>query len=240
MKKVNFAIAGVALAVSSSLAAFTASPMLVFIQAGNNVQDITISNPDADTAYVAVTPSLIKDPADAKSAAVVYKQGMNPQDFGLMVSPLKIAVPANADRKVRLVNLDPNPKQDMYYTLSIMNVQSPLAAHTEEKTAVSDFGLNYGYTVKVMVLPAKPLPVVSAQRSGNAVTISNTGNSYISLRNGELCSTSGSSCSPLPEGSSYHVLYAGGTWKIATSKPGVVKFTGVYGNQTLTMPVQSN
>lgn len=240
MKKVNFAIAGAALAVSSSVAAFTASPMLVFIQAGNNVQDITISNPDADTAYVAVTPTLIKDPADAQSATVVYKQGMNPQDFGLMVSPLKLAVPATSDRKVRLVNLNANPKQDVYYTLSVLNVHSPMAAPTEEKTAVSDFGLNYGYTLKVMVLPTKPLPVVSAKRSGSTVTLANTGNSYISLRNGMLCNTSGSSCAPLPEGSNYHVLYAGSTWKIETSKPGVVKFSGVYGNQSQTMPVQSN
>lgn len=240
MKKVSYAIAGAALAVSSSLAAITASPMLVFIQAGNNVQDITVQNPDADTAYVSVTPTLVHHPG-TQEVKTVFTPGMSPQDFGLMVSPLKLAVQGNSERKVRLVNLNANPTKDVYYVLSVMNVSPPAGVAAPQTSKVSgNFDMSYGYKIKVMVLPAHPLPVVKAVRTGSSVVLTNTGNSYISLRGGQLCDTQGNNCASLPEGLSYHVLYSGDTWNMALPKAGVVKFNGVYGLQNQRMSVQSN
>ena len=88
------------------------SPMLVYFNAGNNVQDLTVSNADGEVEYAEITTRFLQNPGTEKAESVLLQPGQTPQSFGLMVSPVKLAVQAGASRKIRLVNLAPHPKSD--------------------------------------------------------------------------------------------------------------------------------
>ena len=243
MKKIiSTALVAAGLVMASQAEAISITPLLMFASGNNNVQTITVSNEDTSTAYVQVTPKLIKNAGMPNSSITVYTPGGNPKEFGLMVSPLKLALPANTDRNIRLVALNTNPAQDQFYEVSITTIAPPAASTAAETVAggsSANATIGISYAAKLLVLAKNPLPVVSAKRSGSTITITNTGNSYISLRNGQLCNTSGNNCSALPASQNYQVLFVGNSWSFTTSAPGVVKFEGVYA-QDKSMSVSSN
>lgn len=183
---------------------------------------------------------MVENPGTTSTPTLVpYQAGSNPQAFGLMISPLKAAIPGNSERGIRIVSLVPNPTQDRLYhvvispvTLPGKDVQSTDGANIQVKVGIS-------YSFKVMVLAANPEPKVSIKTNGTQVTVTNTGNSYMSLRNGQLCDKSGNNCQALPAADNYHVLFAGNTWNFDIAQAGVVKFTGVYA-QTKNTVVSSN
>lgn len=220
-------------------AGISASPFLVFMSPGNLIQNVIITNNDpAATAYVQVTPQLVENPGAATPVLKSFQPGDNPGDFGLLTTPLKLAIPANSQRSIRVSSLKGNTATDQLYYLTVAPVSMPTAA-SNISVAKIDLDVGIGYVVKVLILPPNPQPVVSATRSGTNVTIKNTGNSYISLRNGELCNTSGNDCTPLQTDMNYRVLFAGNTWSFKIPQAGIVKFNGVYA-ENKTLDVQSN
>lgn len=236
MKKISHIVALSGLALALQAQAFTISPMLVYMSPGSAVQDISITNTDSKTEYVQVSVKSLSNPGNPTVPGVQYTTSMKPKDFGLMVTPNKLAVSAGEIRKVRLVGLEANLKKDKVYDILFNNIKNVPGLQPAAKGAGVVMDMNYSYTVRVIILPSNPLPVVTAKRNGLSVTISNTGNSYISLRNGQLCDTSGKNCAALPSATSYHALYAGDSWSFKVAQPGVIKFYGVYA-ETKNMPV---
>lgn len=239
MKKISTLVAATSIAMASSAYAFSVNQLILYITPDNNVQDLTLNNDTSSTTYIQVTPQLVTNPGNTPEQLQTYKAGDNPQNFGLMITPLKLAIQGNSQRNVRVVSLSGNPKVDKLYYLNIAPVQAPTASTDSDQSNIN-MKVGVGYIVKVVVLPADPKPVVSAVRNGNSVTIKNTGNSYISLRNGQLCNTSGENCKPLPDGQNYHALFAGNTWTFQTTAPGIVKYTGIYAGGDKSTSVSSN
>ncbi len=215
------------------------SPMLVYFNSGNNVQDLTVSNADNVVEYAQITLRSLQSPGAENASVVTFQPGQSPQQFGLMVSPNKLAVGPGGSRKIRLVNLAPHPKTDRIYTITVMNINPATKVVGTVKGSAADMNLTYGYQVQVFVLPDHPLPIVSAQRQGEKITITNQGNSYISLRSGQVCDPHGYHCQSLPADLNYHVLYAGSTWSFSLPHPGQVRYFGVYA-ATQNMMVESN
>ncbi len=242
MKKISSLVATVALTSIASMAyaGIAVSNLLMFITPKNTVQNLTVSNSDPNNiAYVEVTAKQLLNPGQTPAQFSTYTQGTtNPQQFGLMVSPLKFAIQAASQRDIRVVSLAGTPQSDVMYYLSISPVNPAVAPANDGSTQIN-MDINSSYIVKVIVLPANPLPKVSIMRSGNSITIKNSGNSYISLRNGQLCDTYGKNCAALPNGQNYNVVFAGNTWTFQTVNAGVVKFNGVY-DQNKSMPIVSN
>lgn len=239
MKKISTLVAATTIAMASSAYAFSVNQLILYITPDNNVQDLTLNNDTSSTTYVQITPQLLANPGNTPEQLQAYKPGDNPQSFGLMVTPLKIAIQGNSQRNVRVVSLSGSPQTDKVYYLNIVPVQAPTAS-TDSDQASINMKVGVGYVVKVVVLPTDPKPVVSAVRTGNSITIKNTGNSYMSLRSGQLCDTHGDNCQALPNGQNYHALFAGNTWTFQTSKPGVVKFTGIYAGGNKSSFINSN
>ncbi len=238
MKKLSQFVCVVGLGLSVQGYSLEVSPMLMYFHAGTNVQDITVSNTDQAVEYASVVPVYLPNMGLSTAKPVAF-DGTNPQTFGLMISPTKMALQPGTARKVRVVNLLNNVPADRVYTLTISNINPTQTVVSEANGSSAQMSMSYGYQIKVFVLPANPLPVVSAKRNGTSVTITNTGNSYISLRSGQLCDSSGDHCKPLSSDLDYHVLYAGNTWTYTLPTAGVVKYSGVYA-ETKNMAVKSN
>lgn len=215
-------------------------PLAADITANTRFQDIQILNTGNTTAYVKITPNLVQNPSSGTPTLTPYQSGDNPQTFGLMVSPLKAAIAANSERGIRIVSLNKAPAKDALYYVVVSPVKAPTTTDVSADGAKINVNVDVGvsYSVKVMVLAANPEPNVSVKVNGNNVSVTNTGNSYMSLRSGQLCDKSGKNCQSLSEANSYHVVYAGDTWNFTLPHTGVVKFNGVYA-QNKSMAVQS-
>ena len=238
MKKLASLCGVVGLGLSLQAHGLTVSPMLMYFHAGTNVQDITVENQDAAVEYASVVPLYHQGIGLSTSKEIPF-DGTAPQSFGLMVSPTKVALQPGTARKVRVVNLMPSVAADRVYTITISEINPSEKVVGTVHGATASMSMSYGYKIRVFVLPANPLPVVTAKRNGTSVTSTNTGNSYISLRSGQLCDLSGDHCKPLSNALNYHVLYAGNSWTYTLPSAGVVKYAGVYA-ETKNMSVKSN
>lgn len=218
-------------------AGITVNPMLAFFTDQTKIQDITVSNSADTTAYVEVIPKYMQNVGTSSEKAVTYQAGSDVSSFGLMASPLKLAIPANSTRKVRLVFLKSGITQDAVYYVNFL----PIASLSGDATQSGSFQFTnqISYSVQAVALPVNPAPKVSLVRQGQTITVTNSGNSYASLRNGQICNAQGSSCQALPSATSYKVLYAGNTWTFTAPSAGVVQFTMVY-NQNKSAQVSSN
>ncbi|MCX7123853.1 MAG: fimbria/pilus periplasmic chaperone [Gammaproteobacteria bacterium] len=238
MKKMSSVYCAIGLGLALQANGLGVSPMLVYFHAGNNVQDITVENADQVVEYASITPLYLQNMGLSTVKAVPFN-GTNPQAFGLMITPTKMALQPQASRKIRLVNLMTNVQEDRVYTLTVTNINPTEKVEALSHGSSAQMSLTYGYKIRVFVLPINPLPIIHAKRNGTSVTITNTGNSYISLRSGQLCDLSGGNCKPLTNGLDYHALYVGNSWTFNLPRDGVVKYSGVYA-ETKNMAVQSN
>lgn len=231
MKKLTSLIVAASIigAASSAYAGISASPLLVFMNSGKLIQNVSISNDAEDTAYVQIVPQLVQNPGANAPSLTTFNPGDNPQNFGLMVSPLKMAINGNTEKNVRVVSLKGSGETDQEYILNINPISNPTAAASANTATSPQISMNIGvgYVIKVLVLANNPKPVISAVRTGTSVTIKNTGNSYMSFRNGQLCDTNGKNCTDMTT-NNYNVLFSGNTWTFTIPQAGVVKFTGVY------------
>ena len=240
MHKRNVALSILGLGLTMALpvkADITVNPLLLFFTGGDNVQDLTINNVGNKVAYVEVKPEAVFHVGTTKEALKSFAPGTDINKFGLIVSPLKMVIPVNSYRKLRVVSLNPTPKEDRLYYINVAMVPPPseidsqLQPSPEGDTHIM-LSSSISYQVQAFILPVKPMPKVSIKRQGLNVTAVNAGNTYASLRNGTLCDEGGGNCKPLPPEFSYHLLYAGAdngnTWSFMLPHPGVVKFNLVY------------
>jgi P pilus assembly chaperone PapD len=230
IKKVSLAIGALSLSMCMAAhAVIEVNPLVVFFNGKGNVQDITVKNDDNAVAYVEVTPRSVQNTGMMNETLTAYQMGGDASSFGIMVSPLKMAIPANGTRRVRIVALKTNPAEDAIYYLRFSQVSSLTVDDSANKEGNSVNMTNgISYRVQTVILPAKPMPQISMARNGSQVTVKNTGNSYASLRNGQVCNAQGSECTNLPANLSYKVLYAGNTWTFNAPKAGMVKFDVIY------------
>lgn len=237
-KKLALALSALGFCVYAQ-AGITVNPMLAFFNSQSKIQDITVSNDASTTAYVAVTPQFVQNVGLASQKAMPYQAGMDVSKFGLMVSPLKLSIPANSSRKVRLVLLNTAMTQDAVYSVNFSQIASMIADSSASSGDNFQMNNQISYSVQAVALPANPMPKVSLVRQGQQVTVTNSGNSYASLRDGQICNAQGSSCQALPNNLTYKVLYSGNTWAFTAPSAGVVRFTMIY-NQSKSAAVSSN
>lgn len=241
IKKVSLAVGLLGLAMSmTAQAEVLVSPLLAFFSPGNNIQDVTITNQGSSTAYVEVLANAVQNPGDPSQKLIPYQVGTDASSFGLMIAPTKLAIPANSEKEVRLVALKDASNTDLIYYISFVPVKS-LVSETSSSASGTNIQMSnqVSYRVQAVVLPVKPMPEIAINRQGTLISVKNTGNSYASLRNGEICDGQGNNCKALPAELSYKVLYAGNTWSFTAPSAGVVKFDVIY-NKDKKMSAQSN
>ncbi len=208
------------------------SPLSVdFMPQGEKFADIQVMNTSQETAYVQIQLTRIDHPGMPNQTVVPFNN--DPQTFGLMASPNKVAIPAQQLRRIRLLPLVKNNMQDVYFQVKVTPVSGEIESLlSPDKKISAGVQIIVGYEVKVFVRPPNAQAVVSISRNSNQVTVSNTGNSSILLSNGQQCDTTSQKCTPIANPT--HRLFSGNTWNF-TVNPAPVEFTESFMGKTQTL-----
>lgn len=199
----------------------TVRPMSLYFQAGGApYKDILVSNKSHNTAYVDIQAVELLNPGTQKTR---IKTAKNPRDFGLLVTPIRSKISAKQGKSVRVSILQPPGEQERDYRLWVRPVPGQLHA-TGGKPATPQMYLQVltAYYVYVHVLPSKSVHQVSLEQHGKTITVKNTGNVVVELRDGKQCDTQ-NHCNLLPK----KTLYPNGVWQLVGKSDLPVSF-GVY------------
>ncbi len=196
-------------------AEFVMSEMIIdFADNGPRQRDIEIINKDKSVQYIATEIYGVEHPTEPNEKRVLYT---DPVKAGLMVTPNKMALPAEARKLMRFLVLSPQADADKIYRVAVKPVIQGID-ETKQRVALK---VLIGYEALVIVRPKGAKIDLVAERKGNSLTLTNEGNTNANLQSGQQCDATGGNCKDL----NVARIYAGQSWK--TTLPhmnGVVKF----------------
>jgi P pilus assembly chaperone PapD len=166
-------------------------------------QDVEVFNGDDQPMYVEIQPQVVLSPGEAGEGRAPIT---DPRQAGLLVTPNKLIVPPGATKIVRLVNLE-NTDHERVYRIAA----KPVVGGVEAKQ--SGLKVMIGYEVLAIVYPNDPQPHLEVERKGRVLTVRNTGNTNVLLREGFQCENPDQpkeQCAPLPG----KRMYPGNEWQL--------------------------
>ena len=171
-----------------------------FDQSSDYYQDLHVFNDGKERMYVSVVASEIVNPGTDKEERVALT---DPDKASLVATPSRLILEPNVRRSVRLLNLDESLKKERIYRVLISQETGELKS---DQTAIK---VLFAYDVLVIVRPEKPTHVVLSERRNQSLTLQNTGNTNVFIRDGKQCNPKDpKECRDLPE----KRLYAGSLW----------------------------
>ncbi|MGI1678246.1 MAG: fimbria/pilus periplasmic chaperone [Cellvibrionaceae bacterium] len=182
-------------------------------------EDIKVINNGNEVGYVQIEVFEVQNPGTEKEERVKIT---DPDQLKLIVSPSKLMIPANSQKLVRIVNLDPGSNDERIYRINVTPVLAPL----EEENG-SIVRVVVAYQLLVIIDPAAPKEELKILRDGKTLTIENTGNTNVLFSDGKQCNKEGNNCFDIAA----HRVYPGNTWTIELEKdtPAIFKLTSFNG-----------
>ncbi|MDH5737648.1 MAG: fimbria/pilus periplasmic chaperone [Gammaproteobacteria bacterium] len=174
-------------------------------------QDVKVTNSDDETMYIEVEVFKVLEPGTGQEERIKD----NPRVLGLLATPNKLVIPPKSQKLVRLVNLEPQSKEERIYRINITPIVPPL----EEN--VSQLRIVVAYQILAIVQPPNPESKLIAHRSGKKIIFTNEGNTNVLLSEGKQCDISSAD---LCESLESHRLYAGNTWELKLPYDAPVSF----------------
>jgi P pilus assembly chaperone PapD len=212
MKKIFAFVLALAAPVSAAQAEISLSQLVVELQAGkHDRQDVEVANTGPDPAYVEVDPREI---LAAGTPAETARTDPDPDKLGLLISPTRLILQPGQRRLVRIATLAAAAPGERVYRVTVKPVVGKLSA------AQSGLKLLVGYDMLVLVRPAVLTPSVAVTRTGNSLTITNTGNVSVELSEGRQCDAA-NRCTALPD----KRVYAGASWTQPLKSAAPVDYT---------------
>lgn len=243
MKKLSFAL--LLAACGSTYADISVNPLWITLQPGgqnSNFSTITVTNTDSTTAYVKTTVAKIEQIGNPDSPTDIFEKGESLQNFGLIASPSKFAIPPKSSASMRVSNINKNVNADALYTILFTPVTNPSASSAADADAPTHPTMNVhvilSYQIHVLVIPENVTMKVCAKANGTAATITNSGDTLIKLVNGKICDTSGNNCTQFPQ-YNYTSIPAGQTFNITLPKSGTLTYEGYYGQDKM-LPISTS
>ncbi|MDP0560980.1 MAG: fimbria/pilus periplasmic chaperone [Candidatus Endonucleobacter sp. (ex Gigantidas childressi)] len=184
-------------------AALSLDRIIIYFSPSEQVQDITVTNPDKDTLFLQTEVYLVSNPGRTNEKRVKIT---DPDKMGLLATPSKAVIPTNSHKTLRLISLEKPIKNEQVYRVTFKPIVGDLKA---SNTAIK---LLIAYQALVFVRPNKPHYDVSAKQKNNQLTFTNSGNINAIMRNGQYCtSKKDDSCKPLTQTTR---LYAEQSWTL--------------------------
>lgn len=141
-------------------------------------QDVVVTNPDPEPAFLEVEVLEVRHPGTADETRTVVK---NPEALGLVASPRRLMVPPGAQRIIRLVSLKGHLDEEQVYRVNVR----PAAGKVESDTMAVK--ILVAYQLLVFIAPRKADMALEGKRDGQSLTLKNTGNVNVSLHHGRQC-----------------------------------------------------
>jgi P pilus assembly chaperone PapD len=197
------------LSASPARAALSLSPLILDISPDQAARgDVELFNSGTERLYVVVAPTEVQDPGKSAEHRV---ESPDPEQLGILATPNRIILEPGERKFLRIALLKPPGPQDRVYRITVKPVVGGLAG---EATGLK---LIVGYEMLVIQRPTAPQAQLAGHREGDAIVISNAGNSNAELFQGKQCpaASPGANCTPLDS----HRIYAGASVSIPV-KPG--------------------
>jgi len=190
-------------------------------------KDIKVINNGDDIGYVDIEIFEVRDPGTEKETRIKVT---DPEDLKLLVSPSKLAIPANSEKLVRIVNLAPGQNSEKIYRINITPVLPPL--QDDEGSTVR---VVVAYQLLVIIDPTQPQEDLEIRREENQLFVQNNGNTNVLISNGKQCAIQAESesknikenCFNIPS----HRVYPGNLWQVEIEKelPAILTLTNFNG-----------
>ena len=182
---------------------FVDRSIVTFDRESASRQDVRITNDDAEEpAYVQVEVLTVRNPGTDQEAQV---RETDPERMQLLATPEKMIIPPGGQKLVRIVNLEPGSEDERIYRINVTPILPPLQEEVEGNLV----RVVVAYQLLVIVPPELPQASWKAERKGQQLSFTNTGNTNVLLHTGRQCAAPGSEdCRELTT----HRLYAGNTW----------------------------
>jgi len=161
----------------------TVNPLFASLTFKKRYQDIQVQNAESgkgDTAYVSISIYRVNHPGMPDQSFT--KLDDNPYKIGLIVTPNKMVIPSGQMRIARVLYIGKPVDADVLYEVKFTPVSGNLVAIGQDKTNIAaGVELVIAYGVGILVRPVDLNPNVTAVRDGKKVTLSNTGNTTVSI-----------------------------------------------------------
>ena len=189
-------------------------------------EDVKVINNGGEVGYVQVDVFEVRDPGTEQEERIKVT---DPDAVKLIASPSKLMIPANSQKLVRIVNLDPTSTQERIYRINITPVLPPL--EQEESSVVR---IVVAYQLLVIADPVQPQELLDITRSGYRLVVRNTGNTNVLFSDGKQCEVNGEDCVEIPA----HRVYPGNNWEVKLEKdqPATFKLTSFKGIREIRTP----
>jgi P pilus assembly chaperone PapD len=153
-----------------------------------------------------VTPTEVQDPGKPSERRI---ESPDPEQLGLLATPNRLVLEPGERKFLRVALLKPPGETDRVFRVTVKPVVGAVAG---EATGLK---LMVGYEMLVIQRPPAPRADLTGAREGDAITITNRGNSNAELFQGKQCDAAGKACEPLDS----HRIYAGASTTVKV-KPG--------------------
>lgn len=182
-----------------------------------NRSDLVIRNESADRYYITVGAVEVVSPGDDDEQRV---ENSDPEKLGLLVSPNRVVVDPGGMRAIRIVSLNDAVANDRVYRIRVTPQVGEIQADDPGLEARGmTVKLLTAYDVLVTVRPPKPEAGITAIRSGNEITIRNSGNTNTLLFDGTACTPAVGGAPETCEDIGARRMYPANEWTITLQDP---------------------
>lgn len=164
----------------ASQAMYIDRAVINFLPGDTQRQDVKVINDKDENLYVKIDVLEVMNPGQDNEKRMPVT---NPDAIKLLVTPNRMVVPPKASKYLRIINLDPDNKEEKVYRINVTPVLPP-ADETKEETKVR---LVIAYQVLVLISPDNPSYALDTERNGKVLSMANSGNSYVVLTGGKQC-----------------------------------------------------
>jgi Mat/Ecp fimbriae periplasmic chaperone len=209
---------------SPAHAQFVMSEMIIdFPSNGPHQHDVEIISKSTETQYIATETYVVEHAAEPNQKRTLFT---NPVKSGLLVTPNKMVLPPQARKLMRFLVLASQSEGDLIYRVTV----KPVIQGVDEKSKRLALKVLVGYDALVIVRPKDAKVELVGERKGNALTLTNKGNTNALLQAGQQCDALGNKCKDI----NVTRIYAGRSWTVTLPyEDGPAKYR-VWDGSTLT------
>lgn len=202
-----------ATAATPAAAGLSVSPLILDFGPGQPSRgDVDVLNTGAERLYVVVEPARIDRPGLPGEHRASEP---DPTTLGMLATPGRMILEPGQRKFLRLAVLQPPGDVDHVYRVTVKPVVGGVTG------AQTGLKLLVGYDMLVIQRPQAPHGAVSGRREGNALVLTNAGNTNVELFRGQACPAGGAACTDLPS----QRLYPGATVRVTVPAQSRVQYT---------------
>jgi P pilus assembly chaperone PapD len=195
------------------------SPAVVVFEPKATDQTLLVTNQGSELAFVTAKVRSVTRPGEADEQ---LRANANPAMLGLLATPTRLVLEPGEQRGLRLLAIGPAGETDRVWRVHVAPAPGNL------KPGQSGIAFLIAYDALIIQRAANPRQALVGQRTGEMLTLTNRGNSFVLVTSIEQCRED--KCTKLPG----KRLYAGQAWSARLPQaemPATISLEGIGGKK---------